>query len=135
MLKTSTFFMFDGRAEEAMNFYVSVFENSKIENIVYYDPEVAHMQGKVVHGVFTINGKEYIAMDNASGHKHDFTPSVSIFITCRDAVEVDELYAKLSEDGSVMMELNTYDFSPRYAWVNDQFGVSWQLFVAPAPEQ
>jgi len=68
-----------------------------------------------------------MAMDSPPVHEFTFTPSTSFFVTCESQSEVDRLFAALSEGGGVLMGLDSYPFAKRYAWVNDRFGVSWQL--------
>ena len=131
MQKTTTFFMFvgkqHGKAEEAMNFYVSLFKNSSIVNIERYSAGEGEPEGTVKRAVFTLNGQEYMALDSNLAHDFTFTPAISIFVTCETEEEIDTLYKKLSEDGSVLMELNAYPFSEKFGWVQDKYGISWQL--------
>ncbi len=121
------FLMFTGRAEEAMNYYMSVFNNSEIINIARYGPNEAGPEGSVVLATFSLNGQRFMCIDSFIKHAFDFTPSVSFFVTCKTEAELDRAFAKLSEGGAVLMPLGEYPFSPKFAWVNDQFGVSWQL--------
>ena len=124
----ATMLMFTGQAEEAMNFYTSLFEDSSVESIARYGPEYpGGPDGQVVHARFRLNGKLVLAMDSAVPQSFTFTASTSFFVTCPTAEEVDRLYALLSDGGGVMMALDSYPFARRYAWVQDRFGVSWQL--------
>ncbi len=125
--QVATMLMFTGRAEEAINFYVGLFDDSSIDVIERYGPESPDMAGQIVHARFRIMGEFVMAMDSAPVHEFTFTPSTSFFVTCESAREVDRLFAALSEGGGVMMELGSYPFAARYAWVADKFGVSWQL--------
>jgi predicted 3-demethylubiquinone-9 3-methyltransferase (glyoxalase superfamily) len=118
-----------GRADEAMNLYVSLFENSRIHDVERYGPGDEEPEGTVKRATFSLNGREFIAMDSGRDHPFTFTPATSIFVSCDRAEEVDELYAALSDRGAVLMPLQAYPFSPRFAWVNDRFGVSWQLYL------
>jgi predicted 3-demethylubiquinone-9 3-methyltransferase (glyoxalase superfamily) len=70
-----------------------------------------------------------LAMDSNVPQPFTFTPSISFYVTCADEAEIDRLYAGLVVDGSVMMELDAYPFARKYAWVQDRFGVSWQLVL------
>ena len=123
----ATMLMFTGRAEEAVRFYASLFDDSSIDSLERYGPDAADMVGQVVHARFRINGQLVLAMDSAPVHAFTFTPSTSFFVTCDSEPEVDRLFAALSEGGNVLMGLDRYPFAKRYAWVNDRFGVSWQL--------
>jgi predicted 3-demethylubiquinone-9 3-methyltransferase (glyoxalase superfamily) len=126
----ATMLMFAGRAEEAIGLYTSLFDDSGIDFIERYGPDYPGPAGKVVHARFRLNGQLIMATDSAVEQPFTFTPSTSLFVTCPDAAEVDRLHAGLAEGGSVMMELDRYPFATRYAWVQDRFGVSWQLFFA-----
>jgi predicted 3-demethylubiquinone-9 3-methyltransferase (glyoxalase superfamily) len=125
--KVTTFLMFEGDAEEAMNFYISLFDDSEIIAIERFGPEGHGPEGTVYHARFTLAGRLFMAFDSPAPHPFTFTPSISLFVTCETEEELERLYAALSEDGEVMMPLNDYGFSRRYGWVSDRFGVSWQL--------
>ena len=122
--------MFGGRAEEAIGFYTGLFHDSSIEFIERYGPGYPGPEGQVVHARFRLNGQPLMAMDSHIEQPFTFTPSISIFVNCPTEAEVDRLYAGLSDGGSVMMALDKYPFAARYAWVQDRFGVSWQLMFA-----
>ena len=128
--RIATMLMFAGQAEEAIGFYTNLFDESGIDFIQRYGPDYPGPEGQVVHAQFRLNGQQVMAMDSAVDQQFTFTPSTSFFVTCPSATEVDRLYAALSEGGSVMMGLDRYPFAARYAWVQDRFGVSWQLFFS-----
>jgi predicted 3-demethylubiquinone-9 3-methyltransferase (glyoxalase superfamily) len=135
MQKTTTFLMFvgdkAGKAEEAITFYTSLFEDSRIEKITKREKdEYGEKKGTVQQAVFTIQGQQYMAMDSSVGHRFDFTPSISIFVKCESENEINELYKRLSSGGQVLMELANYGFSKKIGWVNDRYGVSWQVNLA-----
>jgi predicted 3-demethylubiquinone-9 3-methyltransferase (glyoxalase superfamily) len=123
----TTFLMFEGRAEEAMNFYVSLFENSAIDHIIRYKANEAGAEGTVMQAFFTLNGRKFMCIDSPAKHGFTFTPAISLFVDCSSRSEVDNLFQRLSEGGQVMMPLDSYPFSDRFGWVADKFGVSWQL--------
>jgi predicted 3-demethylubiquinone-9 3-methyltransferase (glyoxalase superfamily) len=126
--KVTPFLMFqDSNAEEAMNFYTSTIEDSQITNIVRYGANEAGVEGTVMQATFTLKGQEFMCIDSHVKHQFSFTPSFSIFITCDTEEELHKLYEKLGEDGQTLMPLNNYGFSKKFGWVNDRFGVSWQL--------
>lgn len=129
--KFFTFLMFEGKAEEAMNFYVSLFEDAKVVSIRRYGAGEAGQEGSVMHAQFTLGDQAFMCIDSPAKHGFSFTPSISIFLVCNGAEEVDRLHGPLSEGGQVMMPLGEYPFSPRFAWVADRYGVSWQLSAAP----
>lgn len=135
--KLTTCLWFDNDAEEAMKFYVSVFENAKLGATTYY-AEAGHevhqrAVGSVMTVTCTIDGYELMGLNG--GPLFTINPAISFYVSCKSAGEVDDLYNKLSEGGSVLMELAKYPFSERYAWIKDKFGVSWQLNFTDKSEQ
>lgn len=126
----ATMLMFTGQAEEAIGFYTGLFDDSGIDLIEHYGFDSPGLTGQVVHARFRIMGQLVMAMDSAPVHAFTFTPSTSFFVTCESEPEVDRLFAALSEGGSVLMGLDSYPFAKRYAWVQDRFGVSWQLMFS-----
>lgn len=79
---------------------------------------------------FELAGKEYRCIDSPPVHAFTFTPSTSSFIECDNEADIDRVYAALLEGGQALMGLGNYGFSRKYGWVNDRFGVSWQLNLA-----
>lgn len=128
--KIMTFLMFEGRAEEAMNLYTSLFEDSGIASIDRYGPNEAGPEGTVRQATFTLRGQTFMCIDSAIQHSFTFTPSISLFVTCETEEEVENVFGKLSEGGQVLMPLEAYPFSRKFGWVQDKFGVSWQLTLA-----
>lgn len=131
--KITTFLMFEGQAEEAMTFYTSLFDDSEIISITKYGSDVPggpEAEGTVQHAVFTLKGRRYIAIDSF-GHQFTFTPSISLFVHCDSEDELITLYEKLIEGGTAAMPLGDYGFSKKFGWVQDRFGVSWQLNYGP----
>lgn len=128
MEKITPFLMFqDGLAEKAMNYYTSLFEDSHIVNIVRYGANESGTEGTVMLATFSLKGQEFMCIDSSVKHQFTFTPAFSIFITCSSENELDDLYQKLMEDGQALMPLGNYGFSKKFGWLNDKFGVSWQL--------
>lgn len=128
MKKVTPFLMFqDGRAEEAMKFYTSIIESSEIKSIHRYGAEGPGKEGTVVQAVFSLKGQEFMCIDSHIEHEFTFTPAFSIYLTCETEAEIDNLYAKLMENGHALMPIGNYGFSKKFGWLNDQFGVSWQL--------
>lgn len=122
--------MFMGNAEEAMNYYLSIFERSAILSIQRYGAGESGTEGTVMHATFSLNGQQFMCIDSNVTHAFTFTPATSFYVTCSSEAEVDRVYEKLSEGGAVLMPLAAYPFSSRYAWVQDKFGVSWQIGLA-----
>jgi predicted 3-demethylubiquinone-9 3-methyltransferase (glyoxalase superfamily) len=125
--KVKTFLMFEGNAEAAVNCYVSMISNSKIISLTLYQAGQAGAEGTVAHVLFTLDGQEYMATDSYVKHEFSFTPSMSLFLETESEEELLSIFSKLSENGKVLMPLDNYGFSKKFAWLNDQYGVSWQL--------
>lgn len=116
-----------GRAEEAMNLYVSLFPDSRVEN-VKHAPD-----GSVFHAHARIAGRDVTFQDSAlAAHAFTFTPAISLTVELAETETLDAAFAALLADGgNALMPLDTYDFAERFGWVQDRFGVSWQLILAP----
>jgi len=131
MQKISLFLWYDSQAEEAAEFYTSVFKNSKMGNVTKYNEESAKASGRPKDSVMTIafeiDGYNFTAINGGPVFK--INPSISFFYHSNDEKEIDHLWSKLSEGGKVLMELNKYDWSHKYGWVQDKFGLSWQLML------
>ena len=97
MQKITPFLWFDNKAEEAVNFYVSIFKNSKIGNVTRYGRSGARAEGKVMTVTFQLEGQEFMALNG--GPHFTFSPAISFFVNCETQEEVDELWEKLSEGG------------------------------------
>jgi predicted 3-demethylubiquinone-9 3-methyltransferase (glyoxalase superfamily) len=117
-----------GKAEEAMNLYVSLFEDSGVLEVEHYGPnDEQEREGTLKRATFLLAGREFGASDSSRGHPFTFTPSISVFVDCESPAELERVFAALSEGGEVLMPLDDYGFSKRFGWTNDRFGVSWQL--------
>lgn len=122
--------MFDGNAEEAMNLYTSLFERSEIIAISRYDANGPGKEGTVMHAAFTLNGQQFMCIDSNVKHDFTFTPSMSLYVNCDTEEEINEVFNKLSQGGEVLMPLAAYPFSKKFGWLNDKYGVSWQLTLS-----
>ncbi len=131
MQKIIPYLWLNEQAEEAVALYASIFKNSKIVNTARYDEEGAKVSGRPKGSVMTITylleGQEFIALNG--GPIFAFSPAISFFVGCKTPQEVDFLWGKLSKGGKVLMELSKYPFAEKYGWVEDKFGVSWQLYL------
>ncbi|GAB3031890.1 VOC family protein [Mycobacterium bourgelatii] len=125
--KVTTFLMFEGKAEEAMRFYTSLFADSEIRSIARYGPGDAGPEGTVQHATFVLAGQEFMCIDSPAAHGFTFTPSMSLYVQCDSDAEIERLFDALGAGGEVLMPLDAYPFSAKFGWVNDAFGVSWQL--------
>ena len=121
------FLMFQGKAEEAMNFYVSLFDDGKIVEIVRWPKGGPGAEGSVMGATFRVAGQDVMCIDSPVKHAFTFTPSMSLFVECESEAELDAAFARLSDGGRVLMPLDNYGFSTRFGWLTDRFGVSWQL--------
>jgi len=115
MQKITPFLWFDDQAEEAMNFYVSIFKNSKVEGVSRYGEGGPGPKGMVMTATFQLDGQEFMALNG--GPEFPFTEAISFFVSCETQQEVDELWEKLSEGGE----------AGRCSWLKDKFGLSWQI--------
>ena len=115
MQKIAPFLWFDGKAEEAMNFYTSIFKNSKVGDVMRYGDAGPGPKGSVMSATFEIEGQEFIALNG--GPMFTFSPAISFFVKCATQEEVDELWTKLSAGGQTQ----------QCGWLKDKFGVSWQV--------
>ena len=128
MTKSLTpFLMFQGRAEEALDFYVSLFPAARVDELKKFPVDGTPNSGKVMMARLTIHGQSFRVNDSMVGHQFTFTPSFSMYVECESADELDALFGRLSEGGAVMMAADNHGFSPRFGWVADRFGISWQL--------
>ena len=125
--KITTFLMFEGNAEEAMTFYLSLFDDAEVVSITRYGPDGPGKEGSVQQATFSLAGQPFMCIDSPVKHGFTFTPAMSLFVQCADEAELDRLYAALAEGGTELMPLGNYGFSAKFGWVNDRFGVSWQL--------
>ena len=120
-----------GKAEEAIKLYTSLIPNSEIKKIERWsEGEPASVAGQVKAALFTLADTEYMASENTAKHPFTFTPAISIFIECGDENEIDHLHKELSKDGKELMPMDNYGFSKKFTWVEDRYGVSWQLNLA-----
>jgi predicted 3-demethylubiquinone-9 3-methyltransferase (glyoxalase superfamily) len=115
MQKITPFLWFDGNAEEAANFYISIFKNSKMGKISRYGDAGPGPKGSVMSVTFQIEGQDFFALNG--GPQFKFTPAISLFVNCETQQEVDELWEKLSAGGR----------TDRCGWLQDKFGLSWQI--------
>jgi predicted 3-demethylubiquinone-9 3-methyltransferase (glyoxalase superfamily) len=122
------FLMFqNGKAEEAMNFYTSVLPEARIESIDRYGEGQPGPAGTVKLASFSVGDQSVMCIDSPVAHAFTFTPAFSFFVTCRSEEDLRRIAATLGEGGSVLMPLGSYGFSRLFTWLNDRFGVSWQL--------
>ena len=131
MPKITPFLWFDNSAEDAAKFYTFVFKNSKMGSTTKYNEASANAAGmkpgSIMTASFEIEGYNFTALNGGPVFK--MNPSISFFYYSKDEKEIDELWKKLSDGGKFLMELDKYDWSKKYGWVVDKFGLSWQLML------
>jgi len=115
MQKITPFLWFNDKAEEAMNFYVSIFKNSKVVRVSRYGEAGPGPRGTVMSATFQLEGQEFFALNG--GPQFSFTPAISLFVNCETQQEVDDLWEKLSQGGA----------KERCGWLKDKYGLSWQI--------
>ena len=115
MKKITPFLWFDDKAEEAMNFYVSIFKNSKVGSVTRYGDAGPGPKGSVMTATFPLDGQDFIVLNGGPHFK--FTEAISFSVDCKTQEEVDELWEKLSAGGQ----------KSRCGWLKDKYGLSWQI--------
>lgn len=126
--KITPFLWFDGKAEEAINFYTSIFPDAEITQLKKWGEGGPFPAGQVMSASFTLEGMQFHAFD--AGPHFQFNPSISFFVNCDTEDEVEMLWQKFSDGGNPLMPLDKYPFSEKYGWIVDKYGVSWQLILA-----
>jgi predicted 3-demethylubiquinone-9 3-methyltransferase (glyoxalase superfamily) len=137
------FLVFKGDAEEAVTFYTSLFENSEVRQVIRARAEdPGWTEGTLQHAIFTLGGQEVMCIntpppgnhlhDIAPWHEFSFSPAITVYVRCGSDDEFDRLYEGLSSGGKVRLPTGSYGFSPKFAWVDDQFGISWRLNLSPS---
>ena len=127
----STHLMFYGAASEAMELYQSEFDEFKIQEINKYGDSDGEMAGKIKIAKVKFADHDLIIIDSPPVHDFTFTPAMSLFVDFEETADLDHAFEVLSTNGKVFMPLDNYGFSPRFGWVQDRFGVSWQLNLKP----
>ena len=115
MQKITPFLWFDGKAEEAMNFYTSIFKNAKVGSITRYGEAGPGPKGSVMSATFELEGQQFFALNG--GPQFKFTPAISFFVNCTTQEEVDRYWEALSAGGEKL----------QCGWLTDKFGLSWQI--------
>ncbi|MEK4231056.1 VOC family protein [Solibacillus sp. FSL H8-0538] len=125
MKSVRTFLMFQGNADQAIQQYEAWFPACIVVHKAYQEDNKL-----IAMAVLNINGYEILINDSSIQHGFTFTPSTSLFIECDSEEEIQDLTEKLTQDGEILMPLDHYGFSKKFAWIQDRFGVSWQLNLA-----
>lgn len=128
--QVTPFLMFTGDAERALELYTSLFDDAHVVELTRWGADGPGAEGTVQQATFSIAGQVFRCFDSPPVHDFTFTPSFSVWVETASEEELERLYAGLSEGGRVLMELGDHGFSRRFGWVDDRFGVSWQLNLA-----
>lgn len=123
----TTFLMFQGKAEEAMTLYTSLFKDAQVLAVSRYGPGEPGAEGMVKHARFTLAGQQFMCIDSSVNHDLTSTPALSLYVECDSDDEIDDLYARLGDGGAALMPLGDHGIGRKFGWVGDRFGVSWQL--------
>lgn len=131
MATARPFLMFQGgTAQAALDMYFAAFPDSGMVRVERWAAGEPGAAGTIKVAVFTICGREFMCSDSPVRHAFSFTPSSSTFVDFDSAAELERVFGVLSQAGEILMPLGNYGFSQRFGWVNDRFGVSWQLNLA-----
>jgi predicted 3-demethylubiquinone-9 3-methyltransferase (glyoxalase superfamily) len=136
--KLTPFLVFNGNAEEAMEFYMSLFDDSEVTQIVRARPQdTGWSEGTVQHAIFTLAGQQFMCVNIpppsnrlyaiAPWHEFNFNPAITFYVHTSTRDEFDRLYEALSEKGEIYLPAAGYGFSPRFAWLSDRNGISWRI--------
>jgi predicted 3-demethylubiquinone-9 3-methyltransferase (glyoxalase superfamily) len=126
-MQVSNLLMFTGEAEEAMILYVSLFPQSRIVSVARYGANEAGAKGSVKQALFELCATRYRCIDSPVKHAFTFTPSFSLFVEFDSQEQLQVALTSLSDRGKILMPAGSYGFSKYFAWIQDRFGVSWQL--------
>ena len=126
MKSATTFLMFQGQANEAIQQYKEWFTDLTVQSLTYMENSQ-----QIAMAVLDLKGLKIKVNDSVIKHDFTFTPATSIFVECEILEEIEHLAAQVAEGGKVLMPLGHYGFSEQFAWIEDRFGVSWQFTYNP----
>lgn len=121
------FLMFQGDAERAIDFYISIIPGSRVVDIVRYPADGPGPEGSIMKATVSIAGHTVLCTDSFVKHDFTFTPAFSFWMDCESEAQLADLFGALSAGGGVLMPLDDYGFSRQFGWCADRFGISWQL--------
>jgi predicted 3-demethylubiquinone-9 3-methyltransferase (glyoxalase superfamily) len=119
--------MFFGEAQAAIDLYTSTFQGARVASIATHAADGPGVAGTVARATLVLGAQELVVIDSPPVHDFSFTPAMSLLVEFDTPAELDSVFAKLAEGGRVLMPLAAYPFSKRFGWLQDRFGVSWQL--------
>jgi predicted 3-demethylubiquinone-9 3-methyltransferase (glyoxalase superfamily) len=130
MPKITPFLMFEGKAEEAMTLYCETVPDSSVLDVTRYGAGEDGPEGTLKLARLSVSGLGVMVYNSPVHHAFTFTPSASLYVDCSTEAELSGIVEKLAKDGKFLMPPDNYGFSRRFAWLNDRFGVSWQINLA-----
>ena len=125
--KITTFLMFNGQAEEAINLYVDAFEDAEILAMVKYEEDDKEPTGAVQHAIFRLKDQVFMAIDNMNGVDVDMNPAMSLYVTVDSPLEMERLFSKLKSGGAILMPKTEMPPFREFTWIVDRFGVNFHL--------
>ncbi|CAI0871672.1 VOC family protein [Serratia proteamaculans] len=128
MSKVSTFVMFQGQAQQAIDLYSELFAGFKVQQVQHYD-DSNDGPLRIRQAFIDFDRQNLVFTDSPISHDFSFTPAISLFVNLANEAELDRVFTRLAEGGKVLMPIDDYGFSARFGWLNDRFGLSWQLNV------
>ncbi len=126
-LSVLPFLMFQGQAAQALDFYVSLFPDARIDQVEHHVPSEPGLEGRLRRARLMLGGQTVLCTDSIVPHGFGFTPAFSFFIDCGSEEQLRDLATRLAEDGKILMPVGDHGFGSLFGWVQDRFGVSWQL--------
>ena len=126
-MRVTPFLMFEGKAQEAMDLYVSLFPDARVESVRDTGAGEPGPEGSIKVASFSLAGQRVMCIDSPAKHAFSFTPSFSFFVDCDSEADLRRFASALGEGGGVMMPVDNYGFSALFTWLSDRYGVSWQL--------
>ncbi|WP_137932982.1 VOC family protein [Mesorhizobium comanense] len=127
MKRVTPFLMFEGRAEEAMTLYCETIPGSRVLEVARYGSGEDGPRGTLKLARISVCGLELMVFNSPVNHAFTFTPAASLYVDCSTEAELEGIVEVLSKEGNFLMPPANYGFSQRFAWLNDRFGVSWQV--------
>lgn len=127
MTRVTPFLLFQGNAQAALDLYFATFPDSRFVSVERYAKGSPGPEGTIKVARFALCGREFMCSDSPIKHGFSFSPASSIFVEFETVEALDHAFAVLADGGQVLMPLDDYGFSPRFGWLDDRFGVSWQL--------
>lgn len=124
------FLMFQGDGMAALDFYATAFPNARIDLLELYGPGEPGVEGTIRRARLAIGNQSVLCTDSVVKHDFGFTPAFSFLVDCADETQLRMLASRLATGGFELMPVGTYGFSALFGWVQDRFGVSWQLNLA-----